>query len=106
MKSVVIVFLSLFFSVAATAEKVFDYNSTCQQAYLEITKLRIAPGLALIAKAKQQNPDNLIPIMLEDYADFFELFFNEDPVVFEKRMPLYSDRLSKISEGPKSSCRN
>ena len=103
MKSVVIVFLSLFFSVAATAEKVFDYNSTCQQAYLEITKLRIAPGLALIAKAKQQNPDNLIPIMLEDYADFFELFFNEDPVVFEKRMPLYSDRLSKISEGPKNS---
>jgi tetratricopeptide (TPR) repeat protein len=103
MKTIVIVFLSLFFSGIASAEKVFDYNSTCQQAYQEITKLRIVPGLALLAKAKKQNPDNLIPIMLEDYIDFFELFFNEDPKEFEKRMPQFNERLSKISEGPKNS---
>ena len=59
MKTIVLVFLSLFFSALANAEKVFDYNSTCQQAYQEITKLKIESGLALIAKAKKQNPNNL-----------------------------------------------
>jgi tetratricopeptide (TPR) repeat protein len=103
MKSIVIIFLSLFFAVTTSGQKVFDYNSTCQLAYQEITKLKIEPGLALLAKAKKQNPDNLIPIMLEDYVDFFELFFNEDPKEFEKRMPQFNERLSKISEGPKNS---
>jgi hypothetical protein len=103
MKSIGLIFLSLFFSVVASAEKVFDYNSTCQQAYLEFTKLRIEPGLALIAKAKKQNPDNLIPIMLEDYADFFDLFFNEDPKDFENKLPHFNERMAKISEGPKNS---
>ncbi len=103
MKLIVLGFLSLFFSTVVSAEKVFDYNSTCQQAYQEITKLRIEPGLALLAKAKKQNPENLIPLLLEDYVDFFELFFNEDPKEFEKRMPQINERLSKISEGPKNS---
>lgn len=103
MKPFILVFLSLFFSTVASAEKVFDYNSTCQLAYQEITKLRIEPALALISKAKKQNPENLIPIMLEDYADFFELFFNEDAKEFEKRMPQFNERIAKISEGPKSS---
>ena len=75
MKTYLLIFISLFFSALANAEKVFDYNTTCQQAYQEITKLRIESGLTLIAKAKKQNPDNLIPVMLEDYTDFFQLFF-------------------------------
>lgn len=103
MKTFILVFLSLIFSAEASAEKLFDYNSTCQLAYQEITKLKIESGLALIAKAKKQNPDNLIPVMLEDYVDFFELFFNEDPNEFEKRMPQFNERISKISEGPKTS---
>lgn len=87
----------------ANAEKIFDYNSTCQQAYQEITKLKIESGLALIAKAKKQNPNNLIPVMLEDYTEFFELFFNEDPRAFQKMMPHFNERLNSIAEGPKNS---
>ena len=70
MKAILLVFSFLSLSAVSYAEKVFDYNATCQQAYQEITKLRIEPGMALLAKAKKQNPDNLIPIMLEDYAEF------------------------------------
>lgn len=103
MKSILLVFCFLFLSAVGYAEKVFDYNATCQQAYQEITKLRVEPGMALLAKAKKQNPDNLIPIMLEDYAEFFQLFFNEDPKDFEKMMPHFQDRLNKIAEGPANS---
>ena len=61
------------------AQKVYDFNSTCQQAYQEITKLKMNSGLALLEKAKQQNPDNLIPVFLESYIDFYTLLFNEEP---------------------------
>lgn len=103
MKSIVLTLLFITSTVFANAEKVFDYNSTCQQAYQEITKLKIESGLALIAKAKKQNPNNLIPVMLEDYSEFFQLFFNEDPSDFQKMMPHFNDRLNSIAEGPKNS---
>lgn len=103
MKPILLFFIALSFSAFANAEKVFDYNTTCQQAYQEITKLKVESGLALIAKAKKQNPNNLIPVMLEDYSEFFELFFNEDPTEFQHKMPHFSDRLNAIAEGPKNS---
>lgn len=103
MKSIVLSFLFILSSVLANAEKVFDYNSTCKQAYQEITKLKIESGLALLAKAKKQNPNNLIPVMLEDYTEFFQLFFNEDPADFQRMMPHFNDRLNSIAEGPKNS---
>ena len=87
MKSIFFFLFSLFIVAAASAEKVFDFNSTCQQAYQEITKLKVGQGLVLAEKARKQNPENLIPLLLEDYAEFFQLFFNEDPNEFKKMMP-------------------
>jgi hypothetical protein len=57
-------------SISLKAEKVFDFNSTCQQAYAEITKLKINNGQQLINQARQQNRNNLVPDMLEGYIDF------------------------------------
>lgn len=85
------------------AEKVYEYNNTCQQAYLEISKLRINNGLALVEKAKRQNPDNLIPVLLESYADFYILFFNEDPADYASRYPKFIERINLLQKGPQSS---
>jgi len=93
----------LFCSVIAKAEKVFEFNSTCQQAYKEITQLKLNNGLALIQKAKQQNADNLIPLVLESYIDFFTLFFNEDASEYKIRKPRFEERIAAIKQGPKSS---
>lgn len=86
-----------------SAEKVYDFNSTCFQAYQEITKLKISSGLALIEKARQQNPDNLIPLLLESYADFYVLFLNEDPKEFDLRYPRFAERYALLQEGPRNS---
>lgn len=86
-----------------SAEKVYDFNSTCLQAYQEITKLKISSGLALIEKARQQNPDNLIPLLLESYADFYVLFLNEDPKEFDLRYPRFAERYALLQEGPRNS---
>ncbi len=87
----------------ANAQKVYDFNGTCLQAYQEITKLKIASGTALIEKARQQNPDNLVPLLLESYVDFYVLFLNEDPADFKTRYPRFSERLDQLEEGPKTS---
>ena len=63
--------------ISAYAGKVYNFDATCQQAYKEITSLRLANGQKLTALARQQNPDNLIPEMLDSYADFFVLFFKK-----------------------------
>lgn len=88
---------------SVSAQKVFEFNSTCQQAYQEITRLKINNGLALVQKAREQNPDNLIPELLESYVDFYVLFLNEDPKEYAVRYPKFLERINLISEGPKSS---
>jgi len=95
----------LIFCMAFTvrAEYVYEFNSTCQQAYLEITKLKLANGQALINKAKQQNPNNLIPIALENYIDFYTLFFNEDPAQYKVYKKNVSARIDKLKDGPRTS---
>ncbi len=90
-------------SFQAVAEKVYDFNATCQQAYHDIISLKIASGKALVNKARQQNPDNLIPDLLDGYIDFFILFFNENPADYKLRKSRFDQRLSRLAEGPQSS---
>lgn len=91
------------FSNILSAQKVYEFNSTCQQAYKEIGQLKIANGIVLIEKAKQQNPNNLIPIFLESYVDVLELFFNEDAAEYKKRKEKINHRISELKEGPETS---
>lgn len=90
-------------SIAGKAEKVFDFNATCQKAYNEVTSLKLNSAQALIEEARRQNPENLVPDFLENYIDFFELFFNEDPEQYKLRKPHFDTRLDKLAEGPDSS---
>jgi tetratricopeptide (TPR) repeat protein len=88
---------------AAEAKKVYEFNSLCQQAYREITQLKLAKGKELIAKAKLQNPDNLIPVALENYIDFFTLFFNEDPADYKTFKENIGARIDLLKDGDKTS---
>ena len=83
--------------------KVFDFNSTCRQAHAEITHLKLNAGQELINQEKKKNPDNLIPYFLENYIDFFILFYTEDPVEYKKRIHNLEDRLELMNQGPSNS---
>lgn len=100
MKALLIFLSGLLLTLAVYGQKVYDFNPTCQQAYQEITRLRINNGVALIEKAKQQNPNNLIPLLLESYVDFYILFLNEDPADFSKRYPNFAKRITALENGP------
>ena len=85
------------------AEKVFDFNATCQKAYGEITSLRLRAGQQTLQEARRSNPDNLMVDYLESYIDFFILFFNEDPAEYAERKPHFSERIKLLATGPKNS---
>lgn len=57
----------------------------------------------MLEEEKLKHPDNLVPALLENYIDFFVLFFNEDPVEYEKRLPSRDKRLALFDQGPADS---
>jgi len=86
-----------------TAQKVFDFNATCREAYKEIIQLKLQRGQELLQQEKAANPDNLVPVFLENYIDFFNLFFNEDPAEYSRRIKNLDARLDQLNDGPATS---
>ncbi len=95
-------FGGLLFSNHIYAQKVYDFNATCIQAYQEVNKLKIAPATALIAKAKEQNPQNLAPVLLDAYTDFYVLFLLENPADYKVRFKNFERNIKALEEGPKN----
>src|SRR5687767_13469182 len=98
-----ILYCWLLLPVSLHAQKVFDFNGRCKEAYHEIVQLKLVNGQQLLNAEKAQHPDNLVPYYLENYIDFFTLFFNEDPAEYKKRLPNREKRLALMNEGPASS---
>ena len=99
-------FLAAFLASFPTGKvyaEVFDFNTRCQQAYKEISQLKLKNGQILIDEEKRKNPGNLIPFFLENYIDFFTLFFNEDPDDYKKLIPNLDKRLALMNRGPTNS---
>ncbi|MDQ6813741.1 MAG: tetratricopeptide repeat protein [Bacteroidota bacterium] len=94
--------ICLFFE-PAFSQKVYDFNPTCKEAYTDILKLKLVSGKELIAMERVQNPNNLIPDLLEGYIDFFTLFFNEDPGEYAARKDNFDTRIDNFDSGPKNS---
>lgn len=69
-------------SLSANAN--FDFNPNCIKAYQLIMQLRVSEAKPLIAKEKLQNPDNGIPILLDNYIDYFTILTSESKADYEK----------------------
>lgn len=87
----------------AGAQQKFDFNAACLQTYQEINKLKTETAEEQLQKISLQQPNNLIPLLLENYIDFYTLFFNEDPGYYTRQMGLMQNRLDALAKGDKSS---
>jgi tetratricopeptide (TPR) repeat protein len=77
----------------------FDFNENCKKAYDEIISLRLVSGKKILDSEKISDPGNLIPYFLDNYIDFFTLYFNEDPLEYRQRKLLADQRLVMMRKG-------
>jgi tetratricopeptide (TPR) repeat protein len=93
----------LLLPLAGAGQKHFDFTSSCREAYESIIQLRLDDGKRMLEAEKKRDPDNLIPFFLDNYIDFFQLFFNEDVTQYTAWKGRSDRRLELMSEGPSSS---
>jgi hypothetical protein len=94
-------FLLLTFSISALAN--FDFNSNCIKAYQAIFDLRLDDARMLIQNEKRLNPGNGIPILLDNYVDYFSLLASENKADYTRLKNLKSERLSALDRYDKNS---
>lgn len=76
----------------------FEFNAQMQQAYNHIIALRFDPGREIIQVEKEQNPENVFPIILENYIDFLHVFITEEKDLFDKLSVHKAQRLKNIEK--------
>lgn len=81
----------------------YDYSERCIKAHQLITKLQIDSARLIIQEEKINNPENLIPVLLENYIDFLTIIVGEDKEEFKNIEYRKSERLKFLEKGDKSS---
>jgi len=83
----------------------YQYNWTprTQKIYESITSLRIPEARTLMNQDKKANAFNLIYPLLESYADFYQLFLNENRAEYDRLYPLFEQRIQLLKDGPTGS---
>ena len=81
----------------------FEMNDNMQNAYTAIINLQFEKGLSYIQLEKEQNPNNGLIHLNENYKDFLALIIGEDKQLFDEISANKSKRLSVISTCDKNS---
>lgn len=100
-KALIVFVLIVGNSLASKAN--FDFNSNCVNAYNAIFDLRIKDAEVLIQREKAQNPQNAIPVLLENYVDFFTLLSSERKADYDRLKQRRDSRLSYLSKQDRNS---
>jgi len=92
------ILLSFFLINAFTldAEGIFEFSPNVESAYQLSLSLRLDEAREQLTYEKSQNPDNLLPLLIEDYIDFFTIFINEDKAEFDRLEYNKERRLQRI----------
>lgn len=81
----------------------FNFSTSCEQAYQATISLKFEEAHAIIAQERKDDPENLIPVFIENYIDFLTVFTTEDRQVFERLEGNKDKRLKLLKKSDKSS---
>ena len=87
----------------ATGQYQYNWTPRTQKIYESITSLRIPEARTLMNQDKKANASNLIYPLLESYADFYQLFLNENKDEYNRMYPAFEQRIQLLEDGPKQS---
>jgi hypothetical protein len=96
-------FLVLFLGCGLTATANYNFNPRCLQAYKAIFDFRLNDARVLIQQEKQQNPQNGIPVLLDNYVDYISLLTSDDKAEYSKQLALRSGRIDALEDNKENS---
>lgn len=76
----------------------FAFNDNCIKAYQSIISLKLNEGQTLLNAERKANPNNSIPVLLENYIDFFKVLTTETNSSFEYFKNRKSVHISQIEK--------
>jgi tetratricopeptide (TPR) repeat protein len=101
---VAVLLAAMLLSRTATARgRYFDFNATARDAYQKTISLRFVEARALIDRLKREEPDNLIPLFVENYWECLYVFAEDDEALYDRYVRGVDKRLSLLSRGDRSS---
>ena len=81
----------------------FDFNANCKSAYEHIIALKLDSGAYYLQKERLLNPNNYIPILLDNYVDFLEVYTSGSLSAYELKKKSFDQRLGILKDGDKAS---
>jgi tetratricopeptide (TPR) repeat protein len=83
-------------------EASFNWSARCREAYASMTMLNFNKTRQLLAEEKKADPDNLVPLYIENQAEFLSTFISEEESAMDKLRKNTAARIDKIEKGPAS----
>ncbi|MCB9032700.1 MAG: hypothetical protein H6553_02570 [Chitinophagales bacterium] len=94
--------LLLFISLHSYSNTV-DWNENCTNAYQAIFQFKLDKAQKIIDLEQKNNSENVIPIFLEDYIDFFSYYVSEETIYYNKIKNNFNSKIKIIQSADKSS---
>lgn len=88
-----------FFFSTLNAQGNYDFNARCQNAWKEIFSMRTEQGKKLLAEEKSEHPENLIPLLLESYADLLKVIAADNRELLPQFKSAKNARLDALKKG-------
>jgi len=99
-----LIFFFLLFTGTSFGQGYFKETPALKEAYHEIVNLKLESARISISKIKENEPNNLLVLHLENYIDFFTVFLNEEKKEFKNLEKNKGKRLKQIQKyGDKTS---
>jgi tetratricopeptide (TPR) repeat protein len=86
----------LLMSCVLSASASYNFDARCTGAYKAIFSLRMNDARELIALAKRADPDNGIPVLLDNYVDYLDLFITDSRIDYERLKDRKSKRIDAL----------
>lgn len=95
----VLTFILLLFFFPGFSNGYFKFSPTARQAYEQAISLQFEEARQNVSQLKQEEPNNLIVHLIENYIDFFTVFIDEEQEVFRILEKNKNHRLDLIRRG-------
>jgi len=81
----------------------FSFNQNCKNAYAGILQLKFDMASKLMDAERKSNPNNDIPLLLQNYIDFFVIMISDEKQEFDNREGKFDDRIDQLEDGDETS---